>query len=93
MLSYNTLVVLLGTGLLGLAAGLVGTFAVLRQRALVGDALAHAALPGLSLAFLVVGERSLPALLAWPPASSASSSSPCWCAGRASRRTPRSASC
>jgi manganese/zinc/iron transport system permease protein len=63
MISYNTLVVLLGTGLLGLAAGLVGTFAVLRQRALVGDALAHAALPGLCLAFLVVGERSLPAML------------------------------
>ena len=64
MITYNTLIVLLGTGLLGLAAGLIGTFAVLRQRALVGDALAHAALPGLCLAFLLVGERSLPAMLA-----------------------------
>src|SRR5262249_39926493 len=38
-------------------------FAVLRRRALTGDALAHAALPGLCLAFLVVGERNLPAML------------------------------
>ncbi|MCC6418360.1 MAG: metal ABC transporter permease [Gemmataceae bacterium] len=61
---YNTLVVLAGTSLLGACAGLVGCFAVLRRRALTGDALAHAALPGLCLAFLVVGERSLPVLLA-----------------------------
>lgn len=60
---YNTQVVLAGTGLLGASCGLVGTFAVLRRRALTGDALSHAALPGLCLAFLVVGERSLPALL------------------------------
>lgn len=63
-LTYNTLIVLIGTGLLGANAGLVGSFAVLRRRSLTGDALAHAALPGLCLAFLVVGERSLPAMLA-----------------------------
>ncbi len=63
MIPYNTLVVLLGTCLLGANAGLVGSFAVLRRRALTGDALAHAALPGLCLAFLIVGERSLPVLL------------------------------
>src|SRR5262249_18710835 len=49
--------------LLGAGAGLLGSFAVLRRRALTGDALAHAALPGLCLAFLAVGERSLPAML------------------------------
>ncbi|WP_161602265.1 metal ABC transporter permease [Tautonia marina] len=63
-LTYNTLIVLLGTGLLGANAGLVGSFAVLRRRSLTGDALAHAALPGLALAFLVVGQRNLPAMLA-----------------------------
>jgi manganese/zinc/iron transport system permease protein len=63
-LAYNTLVVLIGTGLLGANAGLVGSFAVLRGRALTGDALAHAALPGLCLAFLLTGERSVPILLA-----------------------------
>jgi manganese/zinc/iron transport system permease protein len=60
---YNTGVVLLGAGLLGASCGLVGTFAVLRRRSLTGDALAHAALPGLGVAFLLAQERSLPVLL------------------------------
>lgn len=64
MMSYNTLVVLLGTSLLGAAAGPIGAFAVLRRKALVGDALAHAALPGLCLAFLLTGEKRQPILLA-----------------------------
>ncbi len=63
MWKYNTIIVLLGTGLLGTSAGLVGTFAVLRRRALIGDAVAHSALPGLCLAFIVVGARDLPAML------------------------------
>jgi manganese/zinc/iron transport system permease protein len=60
---YNTLIVLAGTSLLGASGGLIGSFAVLRRQALVGDALAHAALPGVCLGFLLVGQRSLPALL------------------------------
>jgi manganese/zinc/iron transport system permease protein len=63
MISYNTTVVLAGSALLGAGAGVVGSFAVLRRRALTGDALSHATLPGLCLAFLVLGERSLPAML------------------------------
>jgi manganese/zinc/iron transport system permease protein len=51
--------VMLGTALLGAVAGAVGCFAVLRRRALVGDMLAHAALPGVCLAFLVTGSRNL----------------------------------
>lgn len=62
-LTYNTALVLAGTGVLGIAAGVVGCFAVLRRRALVGDALSHAALPGLCLAFLVWGERNFWAFL------------------------------
>lgn len=66
---YNTRVVFLGTTLLGLAAGLVGNFTLLRKRALMGDALAHATLPGVGLAFVFVtlagGDgKSLPLLLA-----------------------------
>ncbi len=38
-MAYNTLVVLTGISLLGLCSGLVGSFAVLRRRALMGDAL------------------------------------------------------
>lgn len=60
---YNTLVVLACTSLLGATSGLVGTFAILRRRALLGDALAHAALPGICVAFMVWGERSLPIML------------------------------
>lgn len=63
MVITNTMIVLAGVSLLGACAGLVGSYAVLRQRALAGDALAHAALPGLCLAFMVVGTRNLPAML------------------------------
>lgn len=63
ILYYNTAVVLSGVGLLGALAGLVGSFAVLRKRSLTGDALAHAALPGVCLGYLIVGQRVLPALL------------------------------
>ena len=51
--------VMLGTALLGGMAGVVGSFAVLRGRALVGDMLAHAALPGVCVAFLITGHRDL----------------------------------
>ncbi|MEX2185679.1 MAG: metal ABC transporter permease [Pirellulales bacterium] len=60
---YNTLLVLMTAALLGGLSGVIGCFAVLRRRALVGDALAHAALPGLCLAFLVAGVRSVPVML------------------------------
>ncbi|HEX6987052.1 MAG TPA: metal ABC transporter permease, partial [Planctomycetaceae bacterium] len=52
LLDDNTRVVLLGTLLLGATAGLVGTFLVLRKRALVGDVVGHATLPGIAIAFL-----------------------------------------
>lgn len=60
---YNTLVVLAGGSLLGMCAGVIGCFALLKKRSLTGDALAHASLPGICLAFLLVGQKSLPALL------------------------------
>lgn len=50
---YNTRVVILGTALLGCAAGVVGSFTLLRKRALVGDAISHAMLPGLGVAYLL----------------------------------------
>ncbi len=63
MFGNQTFIVLLGTLLLGIASGMVGTFAVLRRRALVGDVVAHSALPGLCLAFLVSHSRSMIVLL------------------------------
>lgn len=56
---YNTRVVLFGTLLLGVTAGLVGTFTLLRRQALVGDVVSHAALPGVAVAFLA-GELAAP---------------------------------
>lgn len=63
MITYNTAIVLAGTSLLGAGSGLIGVFALLRRRALLGDTLAHAALPGLCLGFLIWGQRNLPVML------------------------------
>jgi len=62
-LPYNTLVVAAGVAAVGFAAGVVGSIGVLRRRALVGDAAAHATLVGVAVAFLVSGRRDLPVLL------------------------------
>jgi manganese/zinc/iron transport system permease protein len=66
---YNAALVAVGAGLLGFAAGAAGTFLFLRKRALVSDAVAHATLPGVGLAFIAMvalgGDgRSLVGLLA-----------------------------
>ncbi len=67
-LGYNAALVAVGAGLLGMAAGAVGTFLFLGKRALVSDAISHATLPGIALAFMVMvafgGDgRALPGLL------------------------------
>ena len=49
---YNAVLVAVGSMLLGIAAGIAGTFLFLRKRALLGDAVAHAALPGVCIAFV-----------------------------------------
>lgn len=50
---------LLGAVLLGVLSGVLGTFAVLREQSLLGDALSHAALPGICIGFLIAGGRQL----------------------------------
>jgi manganese/zinc/iron transport system permease protein len=52
---YTLAVVALGGAALGLVTGALGCFAVLRRQSLMGDALSHAALPGVGMAFLVAG--------------------------------------
>jgi len=59
----NVRFVLFGSLLIGATGGMLGTFAVLRRRSLMGDALAHAALPGVALAFMLTGSKSLPVLI------------------------------
>lgn len=51
---YNAALVAIGAALLGFAAGSSGTFLFIRKRALVSDAVAHATLPGVGLAFIVM---------------------------------------
>ena len=51
---YNAALVTIGAGLLGFAAGASGTFPFLRKRALISDAIAHATLPGICVAFIVM---------------------------------------
>ena len=46
---------LVGTFALALGAGPVGVFLMLRRMSLMGDAMAHAILPGAAIGFLVVG--------------------------------------
>src|SRR5690606_7025568 len=53
----NVVWVVCGSLILGASAGAIGCFAFLRKRALTGDALAHAALPGVTSAFLLFQSR------------------------------------
>ncbi len=66
---YNTRVVTIGVTLLGLAAGVIAPFLLLRKRSLVSDTLSHGSLPGICLAFVIMvaaggSGKSLPGLLA-----------------------------
>lgn len=60
---YTLRTVALGAGALGAVAGALGCFAVLRRQSLLGDAISHAALPGIGLAFLLTGSRATPILV------------------------------
>jgi len=60
---YTLRTVALGAAALGAVAGAMGCFAVLRRQSLLGDAVSHAALPGIGLAFLLTGSRATPVLL------------------------------
>ena len=77
LMSYNTRVVLLGTMFLGICSGVIGTFMLLRKKALVGDVASHAALPGIGIAYLTVeaitpgAGKSLPWLLVGASVSAA----------------------
>jgi manganese/zinc/iron transport system permease protein len=51
---YNTRIVAIGTTMLGVAAGIVGVFMLLRRRSLLGDVVSHSTLPGIAIAFLVM---------------------------------------
>jgi len=54
----NARVVTIGTVFIGMSAAMVGSFAFLRKRSLIGDAIAHAILPGIALSFMVTQSKS-----------------------------------
>ncbi|MEM7186336.1 MAG: metal ABC transporter permease [Bacteroidota bacterium] len=60
---YTLRTITLGTAILGAICGMLGSFAVLRKQSLLGDAISHAALPGIALAFLITGAKDSNILL------------------------------
>jgi manganese/zinc/iron transport system permease protein len=61
---YTLRTVALGAMVLGLVSGALGSFAVLRRQSLLGDAMSHAALPGVVIAFMLTGEKNPVVLMA-----------------------------
>lgn len=59
---YTLRTVLMGVAVLGVTAGALGVFALLRGQSLIGDAISHASLPGIAVAFLLTGSKN-PAVL------------------------------
>jgi manganese/zinc/iron transport system permease protein len=55
---YTLRTVALGSAALGITSGALGTFTVLRRQSLLGDAISHAALPGVAIAFLLTGSKA-----------------------------------
>lgn len=54
----NIRYVVLGSVLLTASSAIVGTFTFLNKRSLIGDAIAHAVLPGICLGFIVAGNKN-----------------------------------
>lgn len=61
---YTVSVVVSGTVLLGVVAGLCGAVVFVRKENLLADAVSHGCLPGIVLGFMVAGGKSSPVLLA-----------------------------
>ena len=64
LFDYTLRTVALGAMVLGLVSGALGSFAVLRRQSLLGDAMSHAALPGVILAFMLTGLKGPTVLMA-----------------------------
>jgi manganese/zinc/iron transport system permease protein len=55
---YTLRNVALGAAVLGVVSGALSTYAVLRKQSLLGDAMSHAALPGVVLAFILTNQKT-----------------------------------
>lgn len=63
LFDYTIRNVALGAAILGVVGGVLGSFAILRRQGLFGDALAHATLPGVCVAFMFSGAKAPVVLL------------------------------
>ena len=61
--SYTFMVVTLGCALLGVISGTVGSFAVVKKQGLIGDGISHSTLPGVVIAFLLIGVKNTQIML------------------------------
>ena len=53
VIDYPVIVTLVGLVIIGISSGILSCFAVLRHQSLLGDAISHAVLPGLCIAFIL----------------------------------------
>jgi manganese/zinc/iron transport system permease protein len=60
---YTFQTVAMGSALLGIISGVLGSFAVLRKQSLLGDGVSHSALPGVVMAFILLGSKNTETLL------------------------------
>ena len=63
LFDYTIRNVALGAAIIGSVGGVLGSFAILRRQGLFGDALAHATLPGVCVAFMLSGAKAPVVLL------------------------------
>lgn len=63
MALYSAISIVAIGALVAGSAGMVGCFLILRRLAMLGDAISHAVLPGIAIAFLLTGDRAGPAML------------------------------
>ena len=59
MMTMDTVWILLIGSLVATSCALVGCFLVLRRLSMLGDAISHAVLPGIVLAFMLTGSRNI----------------------------------
>ncbi len=60
---YTVRTITIGTAALGAICGILGSFAVLKRQSLLGDAISHATLPGIAIAFLMTKTKGTEILL------------------------------
>ena len=58
LLQYSFIVVALGTVLLAMSTGIIGTISILKGQSLIGDVVGHASFPGIVLAFILIAQKN-----------------------------------